>query len=211
MRKLILCLFICAAAMMAANGVPGQSVEQSGMVKTADGWLLVSNQPGNIYTIEIKGLSVKPIPDHPEWFQIDGKFFQIVTALKSQFLKDPGGKIVDEKAILSAHQIWESDYLAETLNRKLKVEGDFIKLANGMTAYAWSYDMPQVADKQTATRQLYLSVVEGDRVLALNTVVEANGDEALLKKLLTDTMSTLKPGDKPLSLEKVREQVLKGK
>lgn len=203
---IVLCLLLFSAITSSA-----QATEQSGFVKTADGVLVVWNEPGNCYTLEIKGKTIKPVQDHALWFTVDGKFFQIVTASKSEFLKDPNEKSLDDKAILSSHQVWESDYIAETLNSKLKVGSELIKLSNGTTAMKWSFDMPHVADKQTAIRQLYLSVVKGDRVLALNTVVEANDDETTLQKLLIDTMTTLKPSDKPLSLEKASEQILKNK
>ena len=80
-----------------------------------------------------------------------------------------------------------------------------------MTALSWNYDMPLIDAKQTARRQLYLSVVKGDRVLALNTVVEKDGEEKALQQLLIDTMTTLKPSDKPLSLKKASEEITKGK
>jgi 5S rRNA maturation endonuclease (ribonuclease M5) len=38
-------------------------------------------------------------------------------------------------------------------------------------------------------------------------VVEGNDDEKSLQKLLLDTMNTLKPSDKPLSLDKASEMV----
>lgn len=191
--------------------VSAQDGEQSGVIKTANGVLVVWNEPGNIYTMEIKGQSINPIPDHTLWFEVDGKFFQIVTALKSQFLKDSRNKNLDEKAILNEHQTWESDYIAETLGAKLKINSSWVKLLNGMTALSWNYDMPQVDPKQTARKQLYLTVLKGDRVLVVNTIVEKDGEEKGLQQFLVDTMSTLKPNDKPLSLQKASENIKNGK
>jgi hypothetical protein len=160
--------------------------------------------------MELKGKKINPVPDHPFWFYLDGKFVQIVNAETKQFLKNSNGKSVDNKAILTAHRVWESDYISDTLGAKLKIDSTWLELSNGMTALAWNYDMPHVAEKQTARRQLYLVVVKGDRVLGLNTVVEKDDEEKPLQQLLIDSMESLKPGDKPLSLEKAREQVLKG-
>lgn len=193
-----------------AASVSAQTSEDSGMIKTATGVLVISNEPGNYYTMHITGKTINPVPDRPFWFMVDGKFFQIVTALKSDFLKMPADKDLDDKAILMAHQKWESDYIAETIKRKLKLNTSWPKLPGGMIALAWDYDMPQVADEQTALRQLYLAVVKGDRVLAVNTVVEGNDRETDLWALLTNTIVTLKPGDKPLSLKTASEQVRKG-
>ena len=187
--------------------VRAQTSEQSGLIKTATGILVVSNEPDNYYSIEVKGKSIKPIPDHPFWFYVDGKFVQIVCAEKREFLKDDKG--IDDKSILLAHQKWESDYISETLGAKLKLDSSWLKLSSDTLAMAWSYDMPQVADKQTAKRQLYLLRVKGKYVFGLNTVVEKDGEEKVLQQFLVDTLETLKPRDRPLSLEKARDQILR--
>ena len=202
----VLCVFVFSVA-----NVLAQPQENSGLIKTADGVLVVSNEPGSFYTLEIKGKSIKPIPDRPFWFTVDGKFLQVVNAEKAQFLKDAADKRLDDKAILSAHRKWESDYISETLGAKLNINSEWLKLSNGMTAIAWNYDMPHVADKQTAKRQLYLIVVKGDRVIGLNTVVEEDGQDKILQQFLIDTMNTFKPRDAPLNLERARELVLKGR
>src|SRR4051794_33039080 len=66
--------------------------EQSGVVKTARGILVISNEPGNIYTLEVNGRSIEPVEDHPLWFKVDGNFFQIVTVEKQQFLNGKSEK-----------------------------------------------------------------------------------------------------------------------
>ena len=98
-----------------AFAIHGQD-EQSGMVKTANGILVVWNEPGNYYTIEIKGKSITPA-DQPKLFRVDGKFFQIQTAEKKDFLKS--GKSSDDKSILAAHRDWERDYISGLLKREL--------------------------------------------------------------------------------------------
>lgn len=194
---------------MLASASFAQLGESTGFIVTKYGVFVVSNDPGNYFTIEIRGKKVQAIPDHKFWFDVDGKFFQIVTPERKAFLNATGTTNLDDRGILTAHEKWESDYIAETLGQKLKVESSWTKLANGTQAMAWSFDMPHVDERQTAKRQLYLSVVKRDHVIALNTVVEGNDDEKVLWKLLTDTMNTLRPRDKPLGLDKAREQVLK--
>jgi hypothetical protein len=54
---------------------------------------------------------------------------------------------------------------------------------------------------------MYLSVVKGNFVFLLNGATTGDQDEKELKALLLDTMNTLKPSDKPLSLEKASEMV----
>jgi len=182
--------------------------EQSGMIKTAKGVLVVWNEPGDYFTIEIKGNKITP-GQQSMFFEVDGKIFQIQTAEKKLFLKNPADKALDNKAILAAHRDWEWDYLAGVLKRELKVESEWIDLAGGQQALAWSYDMPKVADTQTVKRQPYLTVVKRDHVLVLNRALTDLADERDAKLFMLETLLTLKPSDKPLSLQKASEQVKK--
>lgn len=171
---------------------------------------MVWNEPGNYYTIEIVGRSIQPVQGEL-LFSVDGKFFQIVTTRIKVFLKKDDGKSPEDQVILARHQKWESDYLYETLHTKLKIDSSVVKLPNGKTALAWGYDVPKLTESTTVVKQLYLTVVKGDRILLLNTVVEKGDDENIRKQFLIDTMTTLRPSDKPLSLKKAGEMVLKGK
>ena len=92
----------------------------------------------------------------------------------------------------------------------MKIDSEWLKLSNNTEALAWSYDMPKVSDKQTAKRQFYLTVVKKDHIFLLNAAFTGDDDEKALRRLLIDTMQTLKPTDNPLSLEKARQQILKG-
>ena len=180
--------------------------EQSGMVKSANGILVVWNEPDNYFTIEIKGNKIVPA-QQPLMFQVDGVFFQIQTVEKKAFLKK-GDKDFDNKAILSAHRDWEGDYISGVIGKKLKIDSAWLNVA-GMDALAWSYDMPKIREGQSAKRQLYLAVVKREHVLLLNAAVTANDDEGQLQKLLADVMASLKSSDKPLSLKAASEQVMK--
>jgi len=188
----------------------GQSEEQGGMVKTADGILIVWNEPGNYFTIEIKGKQIVPA-EQPMMFQVDGKFLQVVTTAKKLFLKEPNSKSSDERAILTAHRDWERDYIAGVLKHELKVESDWVKLPSGQEAHSWSYAMPKVATGQAAVKQLYLTVVKRDHILVVNTALLTGDSEKEGKDFLLSTLLTLKSTDKPLSLQKASEQVTKTK
>lgn len=196
--KLLGCILLLVAAVSAQ--------EQSGAIKTTNGLLIVWNEPGNYYTIEIKGKTVEPIPNQTLWFKVDGKFFQIATPKKDQFAKD----VKEDRAVLLAQMKWEADYIGGLLKQEIKPTSTWIKLSNGTEANFWSFDMPKIAEGQTARKQLYISVVKGDRVLMVNSPVEGTEDEKTILKLLTDHISTLKPSDKPLSLQKASEMVKAG-
>ncbi|MEO6333811.1 MAG: hypothetical protein ABIO91_02415 [Pyrinomonadaceae bacterium] len=189
------------------SGSVSAQEEQSGMIKSAKGILVVWNEPGNYFSIEIRGKTILP-GQQRMMFQVDGRFFQIQTVDKKAFLKNLNNKTLDDKAILAAHREWERDYISGALKRELRVESEWLKLPGGQDILAWSYAMPKVADRQTVMRQLYLAVVKRDHVLLLNTALANETEAKDAKDLLFQTLITLKPSDKPLSLQKAKEQVM---
>lgn len=207
MQKLVT-LIACSIILAFSAATTLAQEEQSGMIKTANGILVVWNEPGNYFTIEIMGKKIVPA-EQPMMFKVDGRFFQIQPAEKKAFLKNPNDKTLDDKTILAAHRDWEREYISGVLGRELKVESEWLKLAGGQDVLAWSYDMPKVADTQTAKRQLYLTVVKRDHVLVLNSALTDLGDSRETKELLLQTLLTLRSTDKPLSLQKASEQIKK--
>ena len=195
-------LFSCILMLAVGSAL---SQEQSGAIYTGNGIMIVWNEPGNFYTIEIKGGKIEPIPNMTLWFKVDGKFFQISTPKKVQFAKDSDA----DRAVLTAHMVWEANYIGGLLKSKVTPTSEWLKLPNGSEAISWSFDMPKISEKQTARKQLYLAVVKRDHVLLMNSPVEGVEDEKVVFKLLTDTMSTLRSSDKPLSLQQASEQVKK--
>ena len=187
--------------------------EKSGMVKTEKGVLVVWNEPGNYYTIEIRGQNISPA-SQPLLFQVDGKFFQIQVVDQRAFLSGKDSKSLDDKTILAAHRDWEGDYISGIIKKKLQIDSEWFKLANGKDALGWSYDMPRdrIPSGSQARKQFYLSVVKGNMVFLLNSALtgdDTDSDKAM-RQLLIDTMNTLKPSDKPLSLANAAEMVKKG-
>ena len=178
------------------------------MIKTAKGVLVVWNEPGNYFTIEIKG-NVRP-SQQPLLFQLDGgKGFQIQMVDKKAFLKNPNDKSLDDKTILAAHRDWEGDYISGIIHSKLKIDSVWLKLANSTDALAWSYEMPTIRNIPPGTRQLYLGVVKRNHVFLLNSEVAKNDDEKETRQFVLDTMNTMRSSDKPLSLKAASEQVMK--
>lgn len=186
--------------------------EQDGraVIKTADGFLIVSNEKGNYFTMELKGKEVQPL-ENPAYFTVDGKFFQVISAEKKAVLDETGRKISNDREMLEAHRDWESDYISKTLGTKIKVASRWEKLANGLDALVWNFDMPKLAANQTARKQLYITVLASEYVLGTNSVVTGeDDDEATTWKLLLSSLGTLKLRDRPLSLIKASEAIRRG-
>ena len=195
-------LTLIAFVLLFAGSISAQE-EQSGMIKSANGVLVVWNEPGNYFTIEIKGKDIKP-SQQERLFKVDGRFFQIQTVEKKAFLKLTD-KSLDDKAILAAHRDWEKEYISGVIKHELKVDSEWLKPPDDRDILVWSYDMPK-----TALKQFYVAVVKRDHVLLLNTALEKEGEAQASKDFLLQTLSTLKSSDKPLSLQKASEQIIKG-
>jgi hypothetical protein len=178
-------------------------------IKTIDGYLLVWNRPDLHFTVLIKGQDIKPLNDTEHvFFNVDGMVFQIQLASVSEFAPDAKEKKLDDMAILAAHRDWESKFIEGLLSSKLKVESFNTKLSNGGEASLWQYDMPKGMNAE-ARRQLYLSVVSGDYVVLLNSVVTTAISEEAARKFLLDTMATLKFSPTPIDVKKLSESIRK--
>lgn len=194
--------------LISASNLRAQDDEQGGILKTDNGILIVWNEPNNNYTIEIKGNDIRPVPDQRLLFFVDGKFLQMKTVGKKDFLKKAQMKDLDDKAILTTHRDWEAQYLGGVFKETLKIDSSWQKLANGMDALWWSFEMP-AKDKGQAKKQVYLIISKGDHILLLNSAVTDKIDEKTAQQFLLETMATLKINKKPLSLKKAQEQLLK--
>ena len=70
------CLLVTFA--LAFAGSAAAQSDQGTVVKTANGFLVVSNEPGNYYTVELKGKTVTQDPDCPVCLMVDNKPVEVV-------------------------------------------------------------------------------------------------------------------------------------
>ncbi len=194
----------------------GARPQESGVsaVKTADGFVLVWNEPGVYFTLAVKGRNVRPMNSTEHvFFNVDGVVFQVQTVAVKEFMKDFRDGKPDDATILAAHRDWESKFISESLlGAKLDVKTAPLKLGDGRDALLWKFDMPEMPEgaQSSAKEQLYLTVVSGDHVILLNGVVEGDVPEAAVQKFLLDTLSTLRASAKPINLRELQEAIRKG-
>jgi len=182
----------------------------SGAIKTEYGFLHVWNEePDNYYTLEIRGRDIKRKSAEQIMFNVDGMMLQILTIPLEKFLGDPKNIKLNERAILTAHQDWEFKYLEETYKEKLTKQSAWQKREGGGEALSWDVNVPASA-KSNVTKQVFLTAVKGNYVMMLGGVVTREIEERAARKLLTDTLATLKTSDKPLDLSKLSEAIKKG-
>ena len=211
---LAVCISVAVKVHSATNPTLGlfstQDAPPIAAIKTADGYLLVWNRPDIHFSVLIKGKDIKPLNDSEHvFFQVDGMVFQIQLASIGEFAPEAKEKKLDDKTILAAHRDWESQYAEEMMRGKLKVESSSTKLSSGADALLWQYDMPE-AMKVEAKKQVYLTVVSGDYVMVFNSVVTPKVSEEQARKLLQDTVATVKTSPDPIDVKKLSESVRKG-
>lgn len=179
-------------------------------IKTNDGVLFIWNVDDLHFSLAIKGKDIKPQGD-PEhiFFAVDGRVLQIQAAAIKQFAPDAKEKKLDERAILAAHRDWESKFIEELLHSKLRVQTFNVKLSNGNAGSMWQFDMPEGMNADTQ-KQLYLTVVQGDFVVLLNSEVSATNSEEEGRKFLLETMATLKSSPNPIDVKQLSESIRKG-
>ena len=189
---------------------PSQAEDGLATIKTSDGVLFVWNVEELHFSLAIKGKEIKPQGDSDHiFFSVDGRVLQIQAAAIKQFAPDAKEKKLDERAILAAHRDWESKFIEELLKSKLRVQTFNVKLSNGSAASMWQFDMPEGMNADTQ-KQLYLTVVQGDFVVLLNSEVSATNSEEDGRKFLLDTMATLKSSPTPIDVKQLSESVRKG-
>ena len=183
-------------------------------IKTADGFLLVWNQPDIHFTLGIKGKEVRPLNSTEHvFFNLDGVVFQAQCVAISEFINDAQKQKLNDMSILLAHKDWESQFIESTLlGKKLNVQTVPQKLSNGGEALLWKFEMPTMpaVANSSVKEQIYLTVVTGDHVILLNTVVDEAISESTAQKFLLDTISTLKVSSKPINVQELQESIRKG-
>jgi hypothetical protein len=188
----------------------GQNDFESGAIKTDYGFLLVWNATNNHYMIEITGKEVRQTSTERVQFNVDGMFLQILTAPISDFIqfKSENDQAKAGRAILEAHRDWEVKFMEGDYKEKLKVESSWQKLSNGKDALVWAIAVPE-SSHSNVKKQLSLTLVKGDFVLMLGSVVTETIAENVSRQMLMNTAETLKTSDQPIDLRQLQQSFRK--
>jgi hypothetical protein len=171
---------------------PQAAVAAERVIQTEHGFRVVSDGPGDAFTLEIVGDAVQQKLDlAPLFFTVDKMVLQIVAPEIKDFLQPRKRKKMDDQAVLAAHRDFEAAYLEEANQFRPGVESSWKKLDNGRDALLWTFKMP-AGHTQNVTEQIYLTTLAGDRVLMLVTPLTEHVDRDASIQLLLRTASTLK-------------------
>ncbi|HEV7644995.1 MAG TPA: hypothetical protein VGO50_13705 [Pyrinomonadaceae bacterium] len=172
-------------------------------IKTADGYLYIHNTPVSSIMIELKGREVTPAKNtNMPMFFVDGKLVQIITVDIQSFTGDKPAASVENT--LEAHKIWESDYLGEQYQQKLKVESEKVAIGD-VKALFWGFKRP--GSNENYDRDYFLTTAFGIKLLVLSSPIKPSESVAEYKSLLTQIMSTLKVSSKPFDILKIAEDI----
>jgi hypothetical protein len=198
-------LLLSAAAALAQGTANGTT-----LIKTARGLLVVHNEQGLNFTLELNGKEVKPT-DAPDYVfvQIDGRMTQVHTVGVDQFAPDTKDKKLNDWLVLEKYRDWEVDYIGNVMTTKLKVASEYLTLDQNRLALFWSFPTPTSVNAAVRT-QLYLTVLNRGHVIALNCAIENNDNEAAAKKFMLATLATLKVSEKPFDVQAMQEAIRKG-
>jgi hypothetical protein len=194
---------VCLAALVAfASATVAQTPQVDPVraaMKTADGALFIWNQPGNNFTLEIKGQDVRPNNNSPDvYFKADGIEIQIQSAAIAQFIVGSESR-PEERAVLALHKNWETQYVEKTLGHITITESTEVKLNTGRSALLWKFDLPEKF-RNHGRETIFLTTLNGDYVIVLAANVKVGQDEGHVRQFLSDTMATMKVSDKAFAL-----------
>ena len=186
---------------------PQENSNDSGIIKTKDGFLLISNRNQIPFSLEFKGNSIKPLKsDHPV-FIIDGKLWQLVdVSIDELKTTENKSKNFTDEENLELHKKWESDYIGNALNKKLSVSSETIEIREKRKAMVWSFEMPKEL-KSDYSHQIFITTVVGNRIVAISSSIDVGKNLADYKNSLIEIMKTLKTSDKPFDINKVAKEI----
>jgi TPR repeat protein len=162
---------------------------------------LVWNQHGEHFTLEIPGKSFRLLSaDGRYLLAADSFVVQVGSVAVAEFQQRAGGKSAAQ--ILAAHRDWEAKFLGGG-----KPQSAEIDLGIAGKGLLWGFDTKAAStanDGRTVdptTKQLYLTWLNGDRVVVLNGVVNSHTPEAQVRALLEQVAKSFHAGREPIDIE----------
>jgi hypothetical protein len=162
--------------------------------KSKDGIVLVSNAPGQHFSIQIKGSKFEPVGEgstsNPT-FMVDGQFTQLAVIR----IEDFNAKTTNETELLKGYLAYETEFYKDHLK---DISSKFLKPIAGHQRLTWS---ATPKDPSSKARNVFLVFVYRNSILSLSTAVPNGSPEETARKRLEEMASSFKPSDKPIRLK----------
>ena len=120
--------------------------------KSKDGIVLVSNDPGQYFTIQIKGSKFEPLGEGSSsnpMFMVDGQFIQVAVIR----IEDLKAKTTDEAELLKDYLAYETEFYKGHLK---DISSKFLKPVGGHQRLTWS---ASPTDPSSKVRNVFLVFV----------------------------------------------------
>lgn len=180
--------------------VDAQNLDKKGAIKTKTGFLIYFNDENNSYTLNLSGdvdLANFPLVKY------NNDYFQLITYPKSKF------GVTQEMALTNYYK-WEHDYQEdEIFKQKIKVER-YISSQDNLKLQHWNFELPKDSKiKQPVLKTCYLDFVQGEKLFSFS-FSSMDGDVKKANSILNGLFNSMQFYDKPIDINKLREQVMNG-
>jgi hypothetical protein len=162
--------------------------------KSKDGIVLVSNTPGQHFSVQMKGSKFKLPRENSSpnpMFMVDGQFMQLAVIR----IEDLKVKTTDERELLKGYLAYETKFYKDHLK---DITSTFLKPVNGHPRLTWSASPMDPAAK---VRNVFLTFVQKGYIVSLSTAAPVGAPEEPARKRLEAVAVSFKPSDKPITLK----------
>ena len=198
-------LFISIVSLMISQIEDGEF----SALKSPEGVMIVYNNPGAAFSIDIKCRSMKEIEKEQMIFIFDGKVLQFTPVPIFVFYPDAPANPPDSLVLLK-HRINEMDYIRQLINKDVTPQSDNFLTKSGKLCYFWEFDIPGLADDTLSTRvikQMYLTTRINNRVLMISSAVMRMNNRDELRKFIKGIAETIKISSKSFDLNKIKDSL----
>jgi hypothetical protein len=194
-----LALAVAAAAATGCSRTPGTvSLLREGahpggpdgisVVRAPSGAHVVVNHHPVHVTLELDGAEVGVSENDPGVWLVDGQIIQ-VAVVPRQAIYGSSRQVSDAQLLLD-HLAWESDYVSTELGTTVRAQPHVCRTARGTECLVSEYAL------ESARRNLLITTVVNDHVIALASVVPASVDTAEAAARLRAVLETIMPHDR---------------
>ena len=189
----------------APGNVPPQALigNDVAIAQTATGVHLAWNEPGAHFTLEIPGKTFRLFTaDGRRLIAADSFLVQVGTVAVTQFQPRADGKST-ARSILAAHRDWEAKFLGAG-----KLQSIDVDLGSASKGLVWGFDTkPAAAANRDSkvdptTAQLYVTWLNGDHVVVLNSAVNSHTPQDRVRAMLVGVAGTFQASREAIDVEK---------
>jgi hypothetical protein len=156
--------------------------------------VVVNHHPVHM-TLELDGTDVGIAEDDPGVWVVDGQIIQVAVVPRAAIYGDSRAESshaanVSNAQLLLDHLAWESDWASSELGLQVRARQRECHTARGAECLVSDYDL------ESTRRNLLVTTVVNDQVVALASVVPAAIDSAVAEARLRAVLETIMPHDR---------------